>query len=189
MKQIVSSIRKLYPMSAMSVDELTNQMTRLELPKRHILIKSGVVEGNYYFIEKGLTRSYCLFNGNEVTSWFSQEGEITFSMFGSYQKKPGFEYVDLLEDSIVYSLSVDVLNLLYKNNLEIANWSRLLHQKAFLELELRHIAMISQSAKERYENFIKEKPDIMQRVNLGYIASFLGMSQVTLSRLRAKHIF
>lgn len=189
MNQIISSIRKSYPMSDASIDELTYKMTRLELPKKYILIKSGVVERNYFFIEKGLTRSYCLFNGNEVTSWFSKEGEVTFSMLGSYHKKQGFENVDLLEDSVIYSLPVDVLNLLYETNIEIANWSRLLHQNAFLELELRHIAMVSQSAKERYENFIREKPAIMQRVNLGYIASFLGMSQVSLSRLRAKHIF
>ena len=176
-------------MSSNSLEELTSRMTKLSLPKRHILIKSGVVERNYYFIEKGLTRSYILFEGNEVTSWFSQEGDITFSMLGSYQKKPGFEFVDLLEDSVIYSLPVDVLNALYEKNLDIANWSRLLHQKAFLELELRHISRLTLTAKERYEEFTREKPDIFKRVNLGYIASYLGMSQVTLSRLRAQRDF
>jgi len=186
MKQIRSSIKKLYPVNDWSLAQLTGQMTKLELPKKHILIRNGVVERNYYFIEKGLSRSYCLSDGKEVTSWFSQEGDITFSMLGSYQRKPGFECVELLEDSIIYAISVDSLNFLYENNHDIANWSRLLHQKAFLELELRHIAMISQTAKERYENFVKEKPSIYHRVNLGYIASFLGMTQVTLSRIRAE---
>ena len=185
MEQIISSIRELYPMSAESVEALTKHMKKLMLPKRHLLIRSGVVERNYYFIEKGLTRSYSLADGKEVTSWFSQEGEVTFSMLGSYQKKPGFEYVELLEDSVLYALPVDCLNSLYANNLEISNWSRLLHQQAFLDLELRHISMISLSAKQRYENFRKKRPGLCQRSNLGYIASYLGMSQVTLSRLRA----
>ena len=189
MEQITQSIISLYPMSSNSLEELTSRMTQLILPKRHILIKSGLIERNYYFIESGLTRSYVLFEGNEVTSWFSQEGDITFSMLGSYQKKPGFEYVDLLEDSDIYSIPVDVLNALYEKNLDIANWSRLLHQKAFLELELRHISRLTLTAKERYEQFLEQRPDIFRRVNLGYIASYLGMSQVTLSRLRSQKVF
>ena len=160
-------------------------MKRLDLPKKHVLIKGGVLDKNYYFIEKGLTRSYCIINGEEATTWFSKEGGLTFSMLSSYENKPGFEYVDLLEDSIIYVIPVSELNALYETNIEIVNWSRVVLQKAFIDLEMRHISLASHSAKQRYENFTKEKSDLFQRVKLGYIASFLGVTQVTLSRLRA----
>ncbi|PKV50392.1 CRP-like cAMP-binding protein [Aquimarina sp. MAR_2010_214] len=189
MEKIISSIKSMYAVSDASIASLTSKMTELHLPKKHILIKSGVVDKNYYFIEKGLTRSYCIIDGEEATTWFSKEGELAFSMLSCYENKPGFEYVDLLEDSIIYAIPVHKLNLLYETNIEIANWSRIAHQKAFLDLELRHIALATQSAKERYDTFTQEKSDLFKRVKLGYIASFLGVTQVTLSRLRAKQHF
>ena len=186
MEKIISSIKNIYPVSDASIQLLTSKMERKEFPKKHLLIKGGIINKNYYFIEKGLTRSYCIINGEEATTWFSKEGELAFSMLSVYENKPGFEYVDLLEDAIVYAISIDKLNELYKTNIEIANWSRTIHQKAFLDLEYRHIALATQSAKERYTNFTKESSDLFKRVKLGYIASFLGVTQVTLSRLRAE---
>ena len=189
MEKIISSIRNVCPVSDSSIEALTRHMKLLKLPKKTVLIKSGEIDKNYYFIEKGITRSYCLIDGEETTTWFSTEGDVTFSMLSCYENKAGYEYVDLLEDAVIYSIPIHALNTLYETNIEIANWSRLLHQKAFLDLELRHIALITQSAKERYENFICEKADLFKRVNLGYIASFLGVTQVTLSRLRAERSF
>ena len=136
-----------------------------------------------------MTRSYCIINDKEETTWFSKAGEITFSMLSCYKNQPGYEYVDLLEDSIIYSIPIEQLNALYKTHIDIANWSRVVHQNAFLDLELRHIALATQSARERYENFIKDKSDLLLRVKLGYIASFLGITQVTLSRLRSERNF
>ncbi len=189
MENIIKSIRAIYNVGDSSVKELANLMECHHLPKGYILIKSGVVERNYYFIEKGITRSYCFVDGKESTSWFSKEGDITFSMLSSYENKPGYEYVDLLENCILYAIPVQELNALYERNIEIANWSRLVHQKAFLDLELRHISLATQSAEERLQSFIQEKGDLYKRINLGYVASYLGMTQVTLSRLRAKHVF
>lgn len=189
MEKIISVIKSLYPLSDTSLQTLAENMKKKVLPKKHLLIKSGVVNRNFYFIEKGLSRSFCIIHGKEETTWFSKEGEVTFSMLGCYENKPGYESVDLLEDTILYFIPVPTLNGLYHTNIEIANWSRVLHQKAFLELELRHIALATQSAQERYQNLLQEKPDLIKRVKLGYIASYLGISQVTLSRLRAARIF
>ena len=182
---IISAIKNNYPVSNTSIKELTAKFKIQKLPRKHILIRSDVIDRNYYFVEKGLARSYSLVDGVEATSWFSKEGDITFSMMSAYYGKPGYEFVELLEDSILYSISIEELEALYKTNIEIANWSRILHQKAFLDLELRHIALATQTAKTRYNNFVKLYPDLMNRVNLGYIASYLGVTQVTLSRLRS----
>ena len=78
------------------------------------------------------------------------------------------------------------LNELYDTNIEIANWGRVIHQECLLALQCVRIDNLTMTAKERYEALLKTFPDICQRVNLGYIASFLGISISTLSRIRAE---
>ena len=84
---IINSIRKFYPVSDESVAELTGHFTPLFLPKKHLLIKGGVLDRHVYFIEKGFCRSYCILNGKEITIWFSREGDITFAMKDLYHNK------------------------------------------------------------------------------------------------------
>ena len=78
------------------------------------------------------------------------------------------------------------MKLFSQTNIEIANWSRILHQEAFIMNEKRLISRLYKSAEERYIELLQTRPDLFQRVNLGYIASFLGISQVTLCHLRNK---
>lgn len=154
-----------------------------------MLTREGVEDKSVYFIEQGCARTYLLIDGKEITNWFSQEGDITFSSNALYHRKPGFEYVELLEDTLLYTLSIDQLNALYKTNIELANWSRVIHQEVLLKMQTLRIDRLSLSAKERYDKFLAEQPELFQRVNLGYIASYLGMTQQYLSSLRAADRF
>lgn len=175
-------------MSDRSINELFAHSVLLESPKKQILTSSFHHDQYFYFIEKGITRSYCVMNGKEVTSWFSTEGDIVFSTNNFYGKIQGYEYemVQVLEDTISYAIPTKDLEKLYRTNIEIANWSRILHQEAFIKNEKRLISRLYKSAEERYIDLLQTRPELFQRVNLGYIASFLGISQVTLSQLRNK---
>ena len=93
MKNIIESIRKFYPVSDDSINELANLFTVCKLPRKHLLIEGGKRNRNVYFIEKGFCRSYCIINGEEVTTWFSREGDITFALNDLYHNTAGFEYV------------------------------------------------------------------------------------------------
>ena len=104
-------------------------MEKLELPKKHLLIRGGVADRHVYFIEKGFCRSYCLHDGEEITIWFSREGDITFAMKDLYHNQPGYEYVELLEDCELYAIRIEDLNQIYETNIEIANWGRVIHQE------------------------------------------------------------
>jgi hypothetical protein len=121
-----------------------------------------------------------------LTNWFSTEGDITFSSTSLYHALPALEYVQLLEDSVIYQMPIEALNKLYQTNIEIANWSRVIHQEALLKMQTLRLNRLSLSAKERYENFITENPGLIGRVNLGFITSYLGMTQQHLSSLRAE---
>lgn len=173
-------------MSINSINELGRNLVERNIPKDHILAKPNVRDNSVYFIEKGCARSYLLVGGKEITNWFTQEGDVVFSSNALYYGSPGFEYVQLLEDAQVYTISINILNTLYKTNIEIANWSRCLHQEVLLKMQALHIDRFTLSALERYEKLLKESPSLINRVKLGYIASYLGMTQQHLSTLRAK---
>lgn len=102
-----------------------------------------------------------------------------------YHNRAGFEYVETIEPTLAYSIPISILNELYETNIEIANWGRVIHQECLLSLQCIRIDNLTMTAKERYEALLSIFPDICQRVNLGYIASFLGISISTLSRIRA----
>lgn len=188
MENIINVLKAKSGMSDNSINELFIHSSILKLPKKHILTSSFQKDKNFYFMEKGIARSYCVINGKEATSWFSMEGDIVFSTNNFYGNIRGYEYemVQLLENSILYAIPIKELETLYLNNIEIANWSRILHQDAFIANEKRLISRLYKTAEERYIELLETRPELFQRVNLGYIASYLGISQVTLCHLRNK---
>ncbi len=186
MNKIIESINAIFKVNKNVLDELISCLQPIEIPKKTILIEPSRRNDNIYFIEKGIARSYSLIDGKEVTSWFSKEGELTYSTNSFYGKTEGYEneMVQILEDSLLYHISIVELEKLCAEHTDIANWLRILHQKAFVEMERRLIYRLYMSAEERYKDFFEKNPDLFQRVNLGYIASYLGMSHVTLCALR-----
>ena len=186
MDNIIRKIQELYPVSDDSLHLLKYCFKQQTFPAKTIIIQAGRFDNQVYFIEKGLTRSYCLVDGDEHTTWFSKEGDITFGLLCLYHNTAGFEFVETVEPTIAYSIPINILNKLYDTNIEIANWSRVIHQECLLTLQCVRIDNLTMTAKERYNVLLKRFPDICQRVNLGYIASFLGISISTLSRIRAE---
>lgn len=185
-KNIIKGIRRYYPVSDKSINKLAGLLTENYLPKHHLLTQSGLKDNFVYFIEQGCLRTYFLVDEKELTNWFSVEGDITFSSNSLYHRSPGFDFIEILEDSCIFTLPIDTLNDLYKTDIDIANWSRTIHQEVLLQMQNLRIDKLTLSSKVRYENFLRENPDLFSRVNLGYIASYLGMTQQHLSTIRAK---
>lgn len=133
MEHIVASLKKRN-MSDSSIEESLLYATPRHYAKREILTSTAANDPNFYFIEQGVTRSYSIIDGHEVTSWFSMEGDITFSSRSFYGVREGYETetVQVLEPSLIYALPIAWLEELYTRNLEVANWSRCLHQEAHI---------------------------------------------------------
>lgn len=187
MDHIIASLKK-NNMSDSSIEELLLYAVPRRYAKREILTSTAAKDPYFYLIEQGITRSYSIIDGHEVTSWFSMEGDITFSSPSFYGVLEGYETetVQVLEPSLIYTVPIAWLEELYTRNLEVANWSRCLHQDAHIGSVHRLISLLYHSAEERYVELLKKNPQLFQRVNLGYIASYLGISQVTLSQLRRR---
>lgn len=186
MERIIRSINDIFRVDKHVLEQLTSRLQPIEVPKKIILIKPSRRNENIYFIEKGIARSYSLIDGKEVTSWFSKEGELAYSTNSLYGKTEGYENetVQVLEDSLLYYIPIVELEKLCTKHADIANWLRLLYQKAFVEMERRLMYRLYMSAEERYKDFAEKNQELFQRANLGHIASYLGMSHVTLCSLR-----
>ncbi len=183
---IIESIRKQYPVSDLTIKELESYLTPCSFPKRYQLIKEGIYCKYAYFIEKGILRAYWVVDGEEYTTSFGAEGCIVFSMDELYYNKKSEEYVETLEEVEAYRINIRDLKNLMETNLELCNWGRIIHQNEYRRLHRSHKERLSLPAKERYEEFQKQFPEICKKVNLKYIASYLGITLSTLSRLRSK---
>ena len=186
MKNIIESIRKQYPVSDATIKELESYLTPCSFPKKYQLIKEGIYCKYAYFIEKGIIRAYWVVDGEEYTTSFGTEGGIVFSMDELYYDKKSEEYVETLEEVQAYRISITDLKYLFETNLELCNWGRIIHQNEYRRLHRSHKERLSLPAKERYEEFQKQFPEICRKVSLKYIASYLGITLSTLSRLRSK---
>lgn len=186
MTNIINEINSAYPISDDSMQALKETLTLCTFPKKHLLIKENTFCKSAYFIEKGMTRSFWLVNGEEITTSFSCEGGIVFSMDELYYNKVSEEFVETLEEVVAYRISLADLNRLFQTNIEFANWGRIIHQNEYRRLHRSHKERLTLPAKERYEEFQQQFPQVCQRAKLGYIASYLGITLPTLSHLRAR---
>lgn len=177
----------IYLLPEASKNILKEHIVAVRHSKEHILLKTDKIETSIYFIKKGIVRAYAIPNGNEITFWFGEEGEAILSMKSYVENKKGYENIELLEDCELYKLKIETLNNLYNQDIHIANWGRRLAEKELLKIESRIISTELLSAKERYDELIINFPSLVQRVPLKHIASYLGITPVSLSRVRKKN--
>lgn len=185
MKNIIAKIKEYYPVCDEALQEMTGSMTLMRCPRNTMLVRSGSVDRNVYFIEKGVARSIFHKDGKETTTWFSMEGDITFEMLSLYHNEPSVESVETLTECEIYVIPIEKLNLLYAKYIDISNWGRVIHQECNVLLSLVFVERLQMSPKERYEMFLQHYPGLLNRVKLKYVAEFLGVSIYTLSRIRS----
>lgn len=186
MQNIINKLRFHYPsISDRTIEELSGYLTKCTFPRRYQLIREGIFCKVAYFIEKGITRSFWLVDGEEVTTSFSTEGDIVFSMDELYFGKISEEFVETIEEVEVYRINLDDLTRLFETNLEMANWGRIIHQYEYRRIHQTHKERLTMSVTDRYQQMKIQFPDVCARVNLGLIASYIGTTLPTLSRIRA----
>lgn len=183
LQQIIDQICKIPATSAL---KLQNVIKLVALPKGHLLFKAGKTETDIYYIKKGIARAYLYQNNNEITFWFGREGDAVISMRSYVENKPGYENIELLEDCELYHIKAHDLQQLFDHDIHVANWGRKFAEHELVRTEERLISRQFGTAAVRYKELLENNPGLLQRVQLGYIASYLGITQVSLSRIRAE---
>lgn len=185
---ILAWIKSRYPVSADSLRRIAEMLTEYTFPKRHLLVKEGEARGIAYFIEHGMTRSYWIVDGEEITTSFSTEGSIVFSMDEVYYGRHSEEYVETVEPVDAFAITVTDLKKSVSADIDLANWWSVIHQDEYRRLHRSHKERLTLPAVERYRAFAEQFPDVCRRARLTDIASYLGITPSTLSRIRGKKI-
>lgn len=168
MDKIIAAINKKVSMNHSSLEQLISCLEPVKLPKKAILIEPNKRDTNIYIVEKGVARAFNVMDGKEVTSWFSKERDLLYSTRNFHGEIKGYENktIQLLEDSILYYMPIEKLEELCSTDVDITNWMRMVHQRAFVEMERRLIYGFYLSAEDRYKDFVERNFDFFQRVNL-----------------------
>ena len=180
-REIVNS---LYALDESSYALLEGICELIEVPKNNTVIYADKTSSYLYFQKSGICRIYYYKEEKEIILGFTFPGEALISLNSYIHQKPGYETVQTLENSQLYRISTAKLAELYKSSTAISNWGRRLAEIEALKIEERLMLRLFKSSLESYEELLKKAPNITNRIKLGYIASYLGISQVTLSRIR-----
>lgn len=161
-------------------------LVRNELPKGAILVRFDSICDHVYYIEKGLARCFYLKDGKEVIEKFCPENSFACSRVSYITRQSDNRQVELLEPSVVWTISYEKLEKLYDTYHDLERLDRFLINKDLLDIHKRLTDLQFASAQERYQSFIDANHSLLQRIPLGMIASYLGITQETLSRIRSQ---
>jgi len=186
MQTFFETVSQFTSLSAKSKAALASVLKRLEFPKGEVLVKPNTVCHRLYFIEKGLTRTYYFKDGKDITDWLSAENTFAVSIISFITRKPDRRAIELLEPSILLSIHVDELERLCATYHDIERMTRLLISFGLVQLQQKFDDVHFETALQRYQNLMITNPTLIQRVPLGMIASYLGITQETLSRIRSQ---
>lgn len=186
MEALFAHINQHSPLSKQTLKDLGAALQKVELRKGEFLIRDGKVCEHVYFLEKGCVRGFYNLDAKEITYWFAFENTFVTSFFSFISRKPCFENIQLIEDCTLWAVTYEDLQELYRQHADMERMGRIMHERYYVMLEERFVRNHFKEAKERYENLMLNSPHILQRVPLGYIASYLGVTQETLSRIRGK---
>lgn len=173
------------PFSDTELTDILSFFKKETIKKGTILIEEGQISNKLCFLEKGIGRSYYLKeDGKEVTVWFFGDGKFMTSLDSFFQQKPSAYYIEMLEDAMLYTITKKEIDSLFEKYHKMEKFGRLLSIQMLTDMVNKLNAIQFQTAKERYKYMLNEFPNIVYRVPLGDIASYLGITQETLSRIR-----
>ncbi len=185
-EKLIDRLNSLSPMSEVLKGRIRSLAKITTCRKGDFILKEGQVCNKVCLVLKGLARFYYVNEGNEITSRFMDEGTIITSWISYYTQKPGNEFIEALEDSTLACVDYPDIQRLYSDFPEFNIIGRRQVEYAFYLAEQRTQMLRKHTAEEKYKFFLDNHPTLLQRVPLKHIATYLGMNEETLSRVRTK---
>lgn len=155
-----------------------------KVSKGDVLVREGDYSYELYYIVKGGARAYYLKDGKTITDWFAFENDFISSIVSFFLGVPSQHYIEVLEGTTFMVLQLKDIEMLCDKYHDFERLGRLSTTKTMIQLQQRIVSLQFKSSKERYDGLLEKYPQIELRAPLGDIASYLGITQETLSRIR-----
>jgi len=178
-------LKDIRSMSDEKADLIATYFKNETLHKGTLVIQEGKTSRKSYFLESGIIRCYIIdLNGDEVTTRFFSAPDFLNDYLSFFEQKPSQENYELITDCVVNSINYDNVQYCFHQIPEFREWGRMLLTLNYTYINKRMISFHKETAQERYLNLTNSNPEIIEKVPLHIIASYLGITKYSLSRIR-----
>ncbi len=185
-KQTLSSfIQHVFPVPTAVTDEIVREFREKEIRRNDFFLSRGRISDEYLFLENGFLRAFTFdMDGNDVTTNFYGANQLVFEVASFFQRTPSRENIQALTDCYGWAISYQQLNDLFHSIPQFREFGRAVLVKGYAALKQRMLSMINDTAEIRYEKLLQSNPEIFRHAALKHIASYLGITDSSLSRIR-----
>ena len=184
---MVALFNSIHPLSKEAIDYLDLKSFLLSVNKGKYLLKANQANNNLYLVTKGVVRGFMVEENKEITTWINEENEIVGSIRSlGIPMAVSEENIQVIENAQFIGIEYSCVEYMYENFPESNIIARIILEDSYRDAEERAFISRIPSAEKKYKRFIQTKPDLINRISLKYIASFLGITQETLSRIRTR---
>ena len=186
MEVLRQKLAAISPLSTESLNRFLSAWKHWQVAKDHFLVREHTVSDYIYFIQKGVARIYYYKNDKEITEWIAMDEHFFLSITSFFQRKPSHLIIQTLEPSEVFGIHHNDFMALAEQYHDIERLLRKMVTGSLILSQVRMDSIQFETAQQRYKQLLQSSPGIIQRVPLSYIASFLGVTLETLSRIRSQ---
>lgn len=184
-KELLSQVYQHPLINSQELESIIEAHQKVTLKKGDFILKEGEIANSYLILESGLLRSFAYdYNGNDITTDFFCNYDVVIEVLSLFQRIPAKENIQALTDCICWKIDFDVFQELFHSIGGFPEWGRSWMTGRLFHFKQRSVEMVTISAKERYLQLIKEKPQVVLQSPLKYIASYLGITDTSFSRIR-----
>ncbi|MBV7530998.1 Crp/Fnr family transcriptional regulator [Chitinophaga sp. sic0106] len=184
--QLFSYIDNIYRLPDQFKSDLLERLHYKKYGKKELVLREGDINQYIYFVNSGTLRAFYEKNGEEVSSWFMTSGDFIISVYSFFTRNPSFEIIETIKETELVYLHFEDLNFLYEKYLEFNIVGRKITEHYYMKSEERILGLRKQKTQDRYEFLVEKYPYILEEIPAKFIASYLGMTTETLSRIRNK---
>ena len=184
--KFISSLSMINPLSTKGKHAIANLCAPTQIRKNYDLQTTGQTCKTIYFVQTGAARIYYYKNGKEVTEYFAFENDLIIRAESLFTGKPSTKAIQAVSDTLFVALPSHSLFALFDKHRDIERLFRKIVEHSYVDTINRLESLQFHSAEERYESLMGKSPEVIQKIPLKHIASYLGITQVSLSRIRAK---
>lgn len=184
-RSLTAFIQKVLPMADNIVNSIAENFEERSFSKNDLILKQGRISDEYIFLGTGIVRAFTYdTESNEVTTSIFSNNSILFEPASFIKRVPTKETMQALTDCNTWTIKHDDFQTLFHSMQPFREFAREVLVNGFIGLKERTLAMINLTAEQRYENLLQTRPEIFQNVPLKFLASYLGITDTSLSRIR-----